>query len=144
MLSSLRLKIEKLLCTRAYLFLVVMALQTCLLDETHHSHKPSWNLFFQGVGQFNGKLGKLLQSPKFHERKIKGFTRIKCPEFPILDDSVVRELSQDNYLLYSFCVAATTGISLNSLYNLNIWECHDSGKHKKNTFIRTAINLKFS
>ena len=65
-------------------------------------------LFLTGLPQFGGKIGKALAADLW-DRPVGKFEPISCPDFPVLDPSIVADLSQDSQHLYKLCRAVISG-----------------------------------
>ena len=85
--------------------------QVCLL---HGNELPFRALFTYydgpttGPTSYSGEIGSQLKE-HLSSRDIVDFKRIPNPDFPILPDEVLQDLSWDQKLLYEFCSAVMSG-----------------------------------
>ena len=57
---------------------------------------------------FLGDLGKAIQGAVW-ERHVGPFDRISCPDFPVLSNETVMDMTSDSQYLYKLCRAVIDG-----------------------------------
>ena len=62
-----------------------------------------------GPTSFHGPMGKAITEPDKHLQPVVKFVPVTSPDLPELPDSVVHDLSRDQYLMYRYCVAVHNG-----------------------------------
>ena len=70
-----------------------------------------------GPNTFNGSMGKTLTQVDVHSKIVVEFEPIKAPSLPVLPDSIVKDLSRDQELLYKYSRAVDTGILPDNVAN---------------------------